>query len=1151
MATQAGSLDLRAVKQAYIKTVAQAQPIYKRTNTNSAPPNAPTSKITATTDQGTSGNWTLNHMPAICSTNTAYKYLWTCNQFIAPDGTFLGCSDVVPDEGTTVIDGANIVTGTVTAEKIQAHSIGASQIAISDSTNLAVVNEAYEGSIPTDAPSNYVAAIDNGYLTKKVSTQQYLMLTDYTKNNFNVNDELYYEFYGKAETAGNIRLTVWAYNGTPASHTVAGSDYVSIALTTTETFYSGTLTLSNAGWATGNIYILGFNDNRSTKSQIYIRKCVIRRKSGGNLIVDGAITADKLAANAVTIGKMDSETAAMMPWTSDTETAPYLIRKSGETIAHDFSAEYNKIIGGSVAWNQLVANSGSSLSVTVASGHKYLLKKGTAWSIGTSDGTAITGLTGGTDMVIDLTRMFGVTIADYISTLESGTAGAGVAWFRKYFTSDYYEYSAQTMKSVEGLSAHKTTGKNLFDKYAVTDGYYINSSGTEASSSAWCISDYISVPPLSTLYYSGCPGGFGTNPCTVFYDKNQDFKSSIHISSLTGGTISVPDGARYIRLSVAKADKETFQLEIGDEATAYEPYTGRTYSLDSTLSLGGIPKLDANNALYYDGDIYDSTGVVTRKYGIVNLGTVTWSRTSISGSGYRFFCNDIQSLVKIPASTSEKPDILCSGYDVKLPSQYNAAVDGITIYTNGSIQIYDVNLKASTTAAFKTAMNGIKLVYPLATPTTEQASPYANPQSADPLGTEEYVSTSIVPVGNETQYANEAQAGAGVVTGELASSASKVATNYITHIDNNGIRVHPASTENNSVLINANGMEIFKGGTATANSVALYGDTARIGKTADSHVEIAPSSITMQVKTTTDNAPVDAFKIEQLQSNTIKSLYTYNRSFPDGDESYVRDVLTIGKVITYWDTIKVNYKINNGSVITDTYEDFYNQSVNQKYYFSVMQYYDWPNAIEVTFSRGDTATSSETITIVSIEFGFITGQTAVEHTLGAYSNTAQSGVLRIGNGNSSNDLSNAMLLDWGGNAKFNGDVRANCNSDSSGGLSLIRPTVVTSRVVSSLSNLWYSYDVYRLGRVIVLTVKITKDTSTSAGANIMEVSVAAPKPYSSFVTGGSFFGNKAIGLMLYTSGNTVYLRVRNASTATLDPFYDELWGSITYITSDS
>lgn len=60
--------------------------------------------------------------------------------------------------------------------------------------------------------------------------------------------------------------------------------------------------------------------------------------------------------------------------------------------------------------------------------------------------------------------------------------------------------------------------------------------------------------------------------------------------------------------------------------------------------------------------------------------------------------------------------------------------------------------------------------------------------------------------------------------------AAETATTYITHIDDNGIRIHPSSTENNSVVINSDGMEVFKGGTTAAYSVAKYGDTARIGK---------------------------------------------------------------------------------------------------------------------------------------------------------------------------------------------------------------------------------------------------------------------------------------------------------------------------------
>lgn len=69
------------------------------------------------------------------------------------------------------------------------------------------------------------------------------------------------------------------------------------------------------------------------------------------------------------------------------------------------------------------------------------------------------------------------------------------------------------------------------------------------------------------------------------------------------------------------------------------------------------------------------------------------------------------------------------------------------------------------------------------------------------------------------------------------------ATAYITNIDNNGIRIHPTSTINNSVVINASGMEVFKGGTEPANSVAFYGDSARVGKESARHINVSANNL--------------------------------------------------------------------------------------------------------------------------------------------------------------------------------------------------------------------------------------------------------------------------------------------------------------------
>lgn len=210
---------------------------------------------------------------------------------------------------TTIIDGGNIITNSIGANQIAANSISAMHMTLSDSTNLATVNEQYTASLPTDLDASYQAAISGGYLTKKVATQTYLMLTDYPPNSFKQNDELYYEFYGKAATAGTVTLSAWGYTGTPPAHTYSHSNGVDISLTTSEAFYSGTLKLSAAGWANATTYLLGFGDNRDTKSQIYVRKVVIRRKYAGELIVDGSITANHMTANSITIGNMDSNTA--------------------------------------------------------------------------------------------------------------------------------------------------------------------------------------------------------------------------------------------------------------------------------------------------------------------------------------------------------------------------------------------------------------------------------------------------------------------------------------------------------------------------------------------------------------------------------------------------------------------------------------------------------------------------------------------------------------------------------------------------------------------------------------------------------------------------------------------------------------------------
>lgn len=65
-----------------------------------------------------------------------------------------------------------------------------------------------------------------------------------------------------------------------------------------------------------------------------------------------------------------------------------------------------------------------------------------------ANGTAFSSAITLTPQIIDLTLMFGSSIAERIYAMETATAGAGVAWFKKYFPKDYYPYDTGTLVSV-------------------------------------------------------------------------------------------------------------------------------------------------------------------------------------------------------------------------------------------------------------------------------------------------------------------------------------------------------------------------------------------------------------------------------------------------------------------------------------------------------------------------------------------------------------------------------------------------------------------------------------------------------------------------------------------------------------------------------
>ena len=498
---------------------------------------------------------------------------------------------------------------------------------------------------------------------------------------------------------------------------------------------------------------------------------------------------------------------------------PYQFRTSGGSVDIGYR-ETDMIVGGSLVWNQLAIIAGISWSVgyngititkvdnatikvsgtatsnanarafytgvNFPANHVYLLSifdnriqvrigngldvvgGGLCKPSTSTESTVIFYIANGTDFgngvelkpqIFDLTQMFGSTIADYIYSLGTALSESGVAWFRKLFPKDYYAYNAGEILSVSGVSAHVMTGFNQWDEEWEVYG----SSGQIKSKNK--------IPVIAgATYYLKSPKG-----CT-FYKFTDLTSSNIgYITVSANSTFTVPGDTNYLSMYTDVNYGTTYNHDIcinlhwdGERDGEYEPYVKHSYPLDDSLTLRGIPKLDANNNLYYDGDTYESDGTVTRRFVELNFGTdidskpIGWFTADANKDTWGFYWNYNSAAFNYQI----KPGQILSDKFIKTSGVYALDTPYVmsATYTVEPVGYIAFRIPKSAIAAptdgneleslIQTwvANNPFKVVAELATPTTESADAYQNPQIVNDWGTEEYVTTSIVPVGHNTEY---------------------------------------------------------------------------------------------------------------------------------------------------------------------------------------------------------------------------------------------------------------------------------------------------------------------------------------------------------------------------------------------------------------
>ena len=175
--------------------------------------------------------------------------------------------------------------------------------------------------------------------------------------------------------------------------------------------------------------------------------------------------------------------------------------------------------------------------------------------------------------------------------------------------------------------------------------------------------------------------------------------ASIYIYSVSG---SYSDSGNLVLTAT------DFQIELGSTATPYEPYQGNTYSVDWEDEAGTI----------YGGTLDLTAGTLTVDRAIVDLGTLNY------GVMNSRFSADVIGMTPVvtPPYTNRLTGVICSQYP---PDSQVSISDTMTdktwIRTGAGIIIKDTDYTDA--ASFKSAMSGVQLVYPLATPVTYTIDP--------------------------------------------------------------------------------------------------------------------------------------------------------------------------------------------------------------------------------------------------------------------------------------------------------------------------------------------------------------------------------------------------------------------------------------------
>ena len=216
---------------------------------------------------------------------------------------------------------------------------------------------------------------------------------------------------------------------------------------------------------------------------------------------------------------------------------------------------------------------------------------------------------------------------------------------------------------------------------------------------------YINVNP-NTAYFFKKPTG--SNSVVYFYNSKHEYLSYSTVPPDTA--FSTPQNAYYIRFRLGNNYGTTYNNDV----SINYPSTVTTYQ-----KFGKLINIPFGQTVY-GGTLDVLTGLLTVTHRLVDLGTLNWNYDST----YQRFISD--NIADLKTSLARTLSGICSIYICIDDGRPIGSVPDKSFYFAANENAMSVYIHDSTytdAQTFRTAMNGVQLVYPLATPVTYQLTP--------------------------------------------------------------------------------------------------------------------------------------------------------------------------------------------------------------------------------------------------------------------------------------------------------------------------------------------------------------------------------------------------------------------------------------------